>query len=111
MTELFSLLLESYGSAVTLTRDGRSESLRAFLQPVRSAGAHRRSWTGLGSVEPGQAVYIGPAGTEIAGGTLRGAGRRWRVQRSELISLGDEAVYRWGVLLPIGEEESDAGDP
>lgn len=108
MKELFSALLRDYATSVSVISEQKRTETRAFIQPVRTVARPARTGHPLGLVEPGQTVYIGPAGVEIEGAVILCGDRRYRVRRSETLLVSDEALYTWGVLTQEAEAPGDA---
>ena len=103
MKRRFEDALRRYGTQMILQRDGKQTAVKAFLQPVRAAGAHDKKRQELGTLLPNEAVYLGPADVTVEGGALLLDGTIWRVRRWERIFSGDEAVYLWAALTREGE--------
>ena len=101
-------VLRDYGQTVTVTHAGQSTQVRAFLQPVTS-----KSWqnmehvfSGLGRVERGQYLYLGPAAQPLEQGDLLQSGGTWYVVRkAEQIAVADVGLYRWGMCVRKGGDD------
>lgn len=108
MKEALARLIRYYGSTVTVTTDAGQSQVRAFIQPVTG-----KSWQnmqkvvqGLGEIELGQFLYLGPVTPDLAEATEVCCGQeRFRIRRTELICLKDEALYCWGLLTKEGGDD------
>ena len=102
-------ILNTYGMAVRLNHRGLVSDMRAFFQPVRS-----KSWQylegnyfPLGEIPRGQYVYIGPVKPKAeAGDTVTVEGRDYWLRRCELIYDTNGPVYRWGICVEKGGEDT-----
>ena len=109
MRQMVEKILNTYGSAVTLSHEGQSRQVRAFFQPVRSKSWSYLSgeYSPLGEVPRGQYVYIGPVEPEAAvGDTVTVEGRSYWLRRSELILDRSGPVYCWGMCVEKGGEDT-----
>ena len=108
MKEALSRVIRYYGSTVTVqTPDGEKE-VRAFVQPVtgKSWQNMKKVVQGLGELELGQFLYLGPASPNLAdaaGVVCRQ--EHYKIRRTELICLKDEALFCWGLLTKEGGED------
>ena len=102
-------MMNKYGTAVRLCRNGEEWPLKAFFQSVRS-----KSWdfsdsdySPLGEIPRGRYVYMGPLEPEAAvGDTIRVDGRAYLVRRSEIVRDGRGPVYCWALCLEKGGEDN-----
>ena len=109
MRQMVGKILRTYGTAMTLSRDGEVWEIFAFFQPVRS-----KSWqylegnfSPLGEVPRGQYVYIGPTGQPVqAGETLEVGGKDYLLRRVEPVYYGQETAYYWGMCVEKGGEDT-----
>ena len=92
---------------MTLVQGTASTAIRAFVRESgsKSQGSAEVDMTLLGQVPKGLYVYIGPVKPEAkAGDQLIFQGKILELRRTELVVLGDEAVYCWGLCVEKGEE-------
>ncbi len=108
MKRALRYILRYYGDTLMVRSSGETVSVRAFFRPLtqKSLQTMQGAFTGLGELPPGYFLYIGPAEVQMQ----RGDRIRWRdkwfdVRRSEEICIGDEALYRWSLAAPGGEED------
>nr|DAG11540.1 MAG TPA: hypothetical protein [Caudoviricetes sp.] len=108
MKEAIARVIRYYGSAVTVVTEAGSVETRAFLQPVTSKSWQnmRKVIQGLGEIELGQFLYLGPAEPDLAAATEVVQGQEhYRIRRTEQICLKEEALYCWGLLTKEGGED------
>lgn len=109
MQQMIAAILMQYGTAVTVRRpDGTEVSVRAFIQPVTAKSwlNMRKAVHELGDIPAGQFVYIGPAEPRPGeDDLLLSAGNRYAVRRCEVLTLADEALYTWGLLVKVGGDD------
>ena len=102
-------MMDKYGTAVRLCRNGEEWPLKAFFQSVRS-----KSWdfsdsdySPLGEIPRGRHVYIGPLEPEAAtGDTIRVGEKAYLVRRSEIVRDGSGPLYCWALCLEKGGEDT-----
>lgn len=102
-------LIGQYGSPMVLIHDGQEHEIRAFLQETgsRSQENAQREFSPLGEVYKGLYVYIGPVTPEAAeGDTILYRERRFELRRAELITVGAETAYCWGLCVEKGGEST-----
>lgn len=98
-----------YGTGLVIDRGGEQIRVRGFFQAVNS-----KSWqsmeseaTPLGEISRGQYLYMGPVETELKeGDTIRLGGKQYLVRRAECYWAGDENVYRWGLCVEKGVNDT-----
>lgn len=94
MTERFGRVLQKYGQTVTV--DGAE--VRAFFQPVNQTGeATPFHVSPLGTADDRKWIYLGRTEVRI-GGTVVFDGRRFTVQNSQAVRVGDEVCHWWAWL-------------
>lgn len=101
-------ILAQYGTAVTLCQGGEEQTIRAFLQPVRSSSWQYldSSYSPLGEIPRGRYIYIGPVEPcAEAGDEIILEGKAYLLRRTELIRDGSGPVYCWGLCLEKGGED------
>ena len=102
-------MMDKYGTAVRLCRNGEEWPLKAFFQSVRS-----KSWdfsdsdySPLGEIPRGRHVYIGPLEPAAAAGdTVWVDEKAYMVRRSEIVRDGSGPVYCWALCLEKGGEDT-----
>jgi hypothetical protein len=102
-------ILQQYGTAMTITAGETKVETRGFFQPVRS-----KSWqnmvsldTPLGEVPRGQYIYIGPPEVEAGDGDILTVGEKDYVfRRVEPYYYGDKVIYRWGLCMEKGVNDT-----
>lgn len=108
MKQEIDAILRDFGDTVRITHDGASTTVQAFLQPVTS-----KSWqnmehvfNGMGRIERGQYLYLGPAEQTVAQGDLllcHGTG--YVVRKAEQILLADTGLYQWALCVRKGGDD------
>lgn len=101
-------ILSEFGDSVTVRQNGTSTTVRAFLQPVTS-----KSWqnmehvfAGLGRVERGQYLYLGPADVLLAqGDCLLLRDTAYVVRKAEPITAADTVLYCWALCVRKGGDD------
>lgn len=108
MRVLLGEMIKSYGDTVQLEKDGKTETVQAFIQPITSRARRNmeRAFGSLGEIPQGQFLYLGPAEAELAGAeAVYWRKRPFCVRRSEILCWQDKPLYCWGLLTPAGEED------
>lgn len=108
MRRMMEKIIHCYGQQVTLLHGDLPSTYRAFFQPARS-----KTWQNmhlemspLGITPRGQYVYIGPVTPEAErDDVLLVLGKRYRIQRSEVIQDQNGPIYRWGLCMEEGDED------
>lgn len=100
MRARFEALLERYGQAVRLEKDG--SDLRAFVQPVLKRREEPPvAPTPLGAVSGERWLYIGRGAVPLTpGDRLECGGRLLVVQEAQRVFWQEEAFYCWALLRP-----------
>ncbi len=109
MRELAEKAMARYGSDMTVASEGESKTVRGFLRAVNS-----KSWqsmeseaTLLGEISRGQYAYIGPADVEVReGDTVMLGEKTYLFRRVELYYYGNQPVYRWGLCVEKGVNDT-----
>ena len=102
-------ILKDHGTDLTIVSEEGSRTVRGFFRAVNS-----RSWqsmeseaTLLGEISRGQYTYLGPAGEAILeGDTIVLGDREYLVRRSEAYYWGNEVLYRWGLCVEKGVNDT-----
>lgn len=109
MVQMVTKILHTYGTAIKLCHGDTEYEIRAFFQPVRSKSWQylEGTYSPLGEIPRGQYVYIGPVepGAE-AGDTVTVGDRPYWLRRCELIYDANGPVYRWGMCVEKGGEDT-----
>ena len=109
MRQMIDKILNHYGSMVTLQQQDNTHSIRVFFQPVRSKSWQylEGNYSPLGEIPRGQYVYIGPVKpVATAGDTVTVGDRQYWLRRCEVIYDADGPVYRWGICVEKGGEDT-----
>ena len=102
-------LMAQYGTDVKVSQGAETQDLRAFFQAV-----HSRNWQNmesvalpLGETSRGQYTYIGPAAVVVQEGDCLLVGEKeYMFRRVEPYHYGGEIVYRWGLCVEKGGEDT-----
>lgn len=102
-------ILKRHGTDLTIVSEEGSRTVQGFFRAVNS-----RSWqsmeseaTLLGEISRGQYVYLGPAEEEILeGDTIMLGGRVYLVRRTEQYYCGNQVLYRWGLCVEKGVNDT-----
>lgn len=99
-------MIERFGREVSVIgENGEQIKIKAYLQAV--TGTNRMhmqaNHTPAGFDDRGAYLYIGPAEVEIKQKNRKGEiidsfGKRYSVQRDEVLFFKDTPVYRWAIL-------------
>ena len=101
--------METYGTSLTILREGTEKTVRGFFRTVNS-----KSWqsmeseaTLLGEISRGQYVYIGPVEAQVQeGDTLRLGGKEYLFRRVEVYRYREESLYQWGMCVEKGVNDT-----
>ena len=104
--------LKRYGSWITITRGDSVIRAKAFIQPLRSRARPYLNTRMLarGYFDNGYMIYIGDCRYPFVygdGAVITHLGTDYTVERSEVFTLGDEAIYVRAVLCPAVYEEGE----
>ena len=115
MADGFKGILKRYGNTVTITRGGRTETVRAFVQPLRRR--HRLYINDkvipAGYFDNAYRLYIGDRYHHFSygdGAELSCNGEAYNVVTSEEFVVGNEVAYVWAILRPKKELKEDDYD-
>ena len=102
MTRLVGEILRRYGQEVTVEREDRTETVRAFLQPVtqRSEGGPEPSATGV--LDGRLWLYLGTSAVQT-GDVVLWNGRRFRVRSGRPHYIGAQLSH-WRAVLERARE-------
>ena len=114
-TDWLKGILQRYGSTVTINRGGRTEAVRAFVQPLRRR--HRLYINDkaipAGYFDNAYRLYIGDRFHHFSygdGAELSCNGEDYTVVTSEEFVVRDEVAYVWAILKPKKELKEDDYD-
>lgn len=102
-------VMAQYGTDLTIVSSGETKTARGFFRAVNS-----KSWQSmeseaslLGEITRGQYVYMGPVGVRVQeGDTLFLGEKSYLFRRVENYYYGNEAVYRWGMCVEKGVNDT-----
>ena len=100
-------MIRKFGNSMHLVQSGNAKPIRAFLQESRSKSKDSayREFSLLGEIPKGVYVYIGPAEPEAqVGDVLLWQQRQFQLRRVEMITVGDQKLYCWGLCVEKGGE-------
>lgn len=108
-------LLKRYGNTVRITRGGRTETVHAFVQPLRRR--HRLYINDkvipAGYFDNAYRLYIGDKNHHFSygdGAVLICGGEAYTVVTAEEFVVGDEIAYVWAILRPKKDLKEDDYD-
>ncbi len=98
-----------YGTDMTVLSGEEEKAVRGFFRAVNS-----KSWqsmeseaTLLGEISRGQYAYMGPAAVDVKEGDSLVLGEKtYLFRRAELYYYGNQAVYRWGLCVEKGVNDT-----
>ena len=102
-------ILMSHGTDLTIVSEKGSRTVRGFFRAVNSQSSQsmESEATLLGEISRGQYAYLGPAEEEILeGDTILLEGRAYLVRRMEQYFFGNEVLYRWGLCVEKGVNDT-----
>lgn len=109
MQQTVEKFLRRYGSDIRVRSGEQTVQIRAFLQPVTGRGQNMAQIgvSPLGREAAGQYIYIGPLEPAVAEGDgLELDGREYILRRTEQINGVSGPVYRWGMCVEKGAEDT-----
>lgn len=107
--------IESYGTTVTLSSDGKvfGTPYRAFIQPLRYKnkmylmGIRSR----VGWIDQSHYLYIGPAEKDIVNlpstARIKCQNENFYIVKAENVHIGDNVFYNWAVIRAVVEEPTE----
>ena len=109
MRHLTEAVFQKYGTDMTVVSGEEEIAVRGFFRAVNS-----KSWqsmeseaTLLGEISRGQYSYLGPAWVQVKeGDTLRLGERTYLFRRTEDYYYGNTPVYRWGLCVEKGVNDT-----
>lgn len=102
MTRWVERILSRFGQEVTLERAGETETVRAFLQPVRERGEGGPEPSPIGGLDGRLWLYLGKAPVDT-GDLVTWEGRRFRVRSGRPHYIG-AALSHWRAVLERARE-------
>lgn len=102
-------ILNRYGAALTVRHGGTETACRGFLRPVTGKYWQNMEhvFSDIGQVPRGQYVYLGPPEVPLEqGDRVVLEGTVYLVRRGERILLRDRCLYRWGLCIQEGAEDT-----
>lgn len=109
MRQTVEKFLRQYGSDIQIRSGEQTVQVRAFLQPVTGRGQNMAqvSVSPLGREAAGQYIYIGPLEPALMlDDVLEVEGREYILRRTEQITGINGPVYRWGMCVEKGAEDT-----
>ena len=113
MSSYFVSALERYGNNVRISRSGRAEVVKAFVQPLRRR--HRLyindRYIPAGYFDNRYLLYIGPGDHPLDSGMrIICKGIAYNVITAEEFTAKDEDIYVWAILMPVTKAKEDYYD-
>lgn len=102
MTRWVEALLSWYGQEIAVERERGTETVRAFLQPIRERDESVPETTATGWLDGRLWLYLGRTAVE-AGDTVLWRGRRFRVRSGRPHYIG-ERLCHWRAVLERARE-------
>ena len=107
MRSAIDKMIRRYGAPMKLVCDGQETAIRAFLQETMSRSEGGSEWEAmpLGQIPGGVFVYIGPVTPEAKpGDALLYREKAYQLRRAQLVSVGDDPMYCWGICVERGDD-------
>ena len=109
MRQTVEKIMVQHGTDLTIVSGLENKTVRGFFRAVNS-----KSWQSmeseaslLGEITRGQYVYMGPVdGAVKEGDTLILGDRSYLFRRTEQYYYGNQAVYRWGLCVEKGVNDT-----
>lgn len=113
LTGYLDSALKKFGNTVRISRGGRTEVVKAFVQPLRRR--HRLyindRYIPAGYFDNRYLLYIGPGDKVLEDGMRVRCGRTgYTVVTSEIFAAHDEDIYVWAILMPVTKGKEDYYD-
>lgn len=102
MTGWVDRILARYGQEVAVEREGRTETVRAFLQPITERSEDGPEPWAIGRLDRRLWLYLGKTDLE-AGDAVSWNGRRFRVRSGRPHYIGDRLCH-WRAVLERARE-------
>lgn len=109
MQDVIRRMMEKWGTAMRLCRNGAQWDVKAFFDSVRSKSwdVSDSDYSPLGEIPRGRHVYMGPLEPEAAAGDTLWVGEKaYLVRRSEIVRGGRGPLYCWALCLEKGGEDT-----
>lgn len=113
LTGYLDRALMKFGNTVRISRGGRTEVTKAFVQPLRRR--HRLyindRYIPAGYFDNRYLLYIGPGDRPLEDGMrIRCKGIWYTVVTAEIFAAHDEDIYVWAILMPESRRKEDYYD-
>lgn len=113
LTGYLDRALNKFGNTVRISRGGRTEVTKAFVQPLRRR--HRLyindRYIPAGYFDNRYLLYIGPGDLPLKDGTrILCKGTWYTVVTEEIFAAHDENIYVWAILMPECRYKEDYYD-
>lgn len=102
MTRWVERILSRFGQEVAVEREGETETVRAFLQPIRERDEAVPETAAIGYLDGRLWLYLGRTALE-AGDLVRWNGRRFRVRSCRPHYIGG-GLSHWRAVLERARE-------
>jgi len=102
-------ILRRYGQQVTVDRKDAPLVFRGIFQHTGSKDWHNmeKAYSLLGQIPRGQYMVLAPVGVELlVGDRLLVGSRRFSIRRVETESWCNRELYRWGLCVELGKEDT-----
>ena len=102
-------IFSRFGTDLVISGQAGQRQVRGFFRAVNA-----KSWQGmesqatlLGEISRGQYLYLGPAAVTVReGDVLTLDGRQYVFRRVEAYHYGNQVVYRWGLCVEKGVNDT-----
>lgn len=113
LTSYLDRALQKFGNTVHISRGGRTEVTKAFVQPLRRR--HRLyindRYIPAGYFDNRYLLYIGPGDRPLEDGMRILCKHIWyTVVTEESFAAHDEDIYVWAILMPESRNKEDYYD-
>ena len=113
LTSYFDRALKKFGNTVRISRGGRTEVVKAFVQPLRRR--HRLyindRYIPAGYFDNRYLLYIGPGDKPLKDNMrIVCNGTAYTVVTAESFAAHDEDIYVWAILMPVCRSKEDYYD-
>ena len=113
LTSYLDRALKKFGNTVHISRGGRTEVCKAFVQPLRRR--HRLyindRYIPAGYFDNRYLLYIGSSDHPLDDGMrIRCRNMTYTVVTAEIFAAHDEDIYVWAILMPTSKGKEDYYD-
>lgn len=112
MRRMVEKILNCYGREVTVTANGETAAVFAFLQPVTGRGENmgKHSVSPLGTEHSGRYVFIGPVEPKLGvDDEVAADGRTFILRRVEIMDGMNGPAYQWAMCVEKGAQDDWSG--